>query len=133
MVFLGLSSKRNLQGEAFGGLRRGPWVCYPNPFVSSQECQFKRRTSLATHKSAEKRARQSERRNATNRKRRSQVRTAEQKIRALISSKDKKAAEAMLAAFMSAVQKAAKTGVIHSRAAARRIARVATQISALGK
>lgn len=88
---------------------------------------------MATHKSAAKRARQSVRRNAVNRKVRSQVRTAELKIRQLISKKDKKAAEEMMASFMSAVSKAAQKGVIHSRNAARRIARVATQVSALGK
>lgn len=88
---------------------------------------------MATHKSAEKRARQAVRKNAVNRKIRSQVRTAETKIRGLISKKDKKAAEEAMNAFMSAVAKAAQKGVIHARQAARRIARVSSQVSGLGK
>lgn len=88
---------------------------------------------MATHKSAEKRARQSVRKNMINRKVRSQVRTAEVKVRSLITKKDKKAAEEAMASFMSAVAKAAQKGVIHTRNAARRIARVSIQVAGLGK
>jgi small subunit ribosomal protein S20 len=91
-----------------------------------------RRFTLATHKSAAKRARQTIRKNEVNRKVRSQVRTAESKIRSAISKKDKKTAEDLMSKFMSAVDKAAQKGVIHARSAARRISRVASQLSALG-
>ena len=88
---------------------------------------------MATHKSAEKRARQSERKNSINRKVRSQVRTAESKVRGLITKKDKKAAEEAMATFMSTIAKAAQKGVIHARNAARRIARVSSQVAGLNK
>lgn len=86
---------------------------------------------MATHKSAEKRARQSLRRNAVNRKTRSQVRTIEKDIRELLVKKDKKAAEQLLNTFMSTVSKAAQKGVVHARQAARRISRVSEQIAKL--
>ena len=86
---------------------------------------------MANHKSAEKRDRQSLRKNVINRKTRSTVRTVEKQIRELLSKKDKKSAEALLTTFMSVVTKAAQKGAIHSRNAARRIGRVSTQISSL--
>ncbi len=86
---------------------------------------------MATHKSAAKRARQSVRKNMTNRKNRSTVRTAERQIRELIAKKDKKSAEALLHTFMSVLGKAAHKGALHTRAAARRISRVSQQVSNL--
>lgn len=86
---------------------------------------------MATHKSAAKRARQSLRINAVNRKRRSKVRTMEQKMRDLLTKKDKKAAQELLTSFMSTLDKAAKTGAIHARNASRRVARVSQAIAGL--
>ena len=86
---------------------------------------------MATHKSAEKRSRQSLRKNAVNRKTRSTVRTVEKQMRDLLLKKDKKSAEALLTTFMSVVSKAAQKGAIHTRNAARRIGRVSHQISGL--
>lgn len=86
---------------------------------------------MATHKSAAKRARQALRINATNRKTRSKVRTMEQKMRAILTKKDKKAAEELLNSFMSTLGKAAQKGVIHTRNAGRRIARVSAEIAGL--
>lgn len=86
---------------------------------------------MATHKSAEKRARQALRKNAINRKIRSTVVTAERKIRNLIAKKDKKAAEDALPSFMSALGKAAQKGAFHKSACARRIARVSSAVAAL--
>lgn len=86
---------------------------------------------MATHKSAEKRARQSLRRNAINRKVRSQVRTIDKAMRNLIAKKDKKAAEELMKEFMSTVGKAAKKGSLHARNAARRVSRMAAQVAGL--
>lgn len=87
--------------------------------------------TVATHVSAEKRARQSVRKNAVNRKTRSTVRTVEKQMRDLLTKKDKKSAEALLNTFMSVVTKAAQKGAIHTRNAARRISRVSHQISTM--
>lgn len=86
---------------------------------------------MATHKSAEKRARQSLRRNAINRKVRSQVRTIDKAMRNLIAKKDKKAAEELMKEFMSTVGMAAKKGSLHARNAARRVSRMAAQVAGL--
>ncbi|MGE0763500.1 MAG: 30S ribosomal protein S20 [Bdellovibrionales bacterium] len=86
---------------------------------------------MATHKSAEKRARQSVRKNAINRKTRSTVRTVDKQMRDLLVKKDKKSAEALLSTFMSVVAKAAQKGAIHTRNAARLISRVSEQVSNL--
>lgn len=86
---------------------------------------------MANHKSAEKRARQSLRKNAINRRTRSTVRTIDKQMRDLLTKKDKKSAEALLQSFMSIVDKAAQKGVIHARNAARRVSRMAAHVAHL--
>lgn len=84
---------------------------------------------MATHKSAEKRARQSLRRNAINRKVRSQVRTLDKQVQGLIAKKDKAGAEKLLQTFMTAADRAAKKGTLHTRNASRRVSRLSTQVA----
>lgn len=86
---------------------------------------------MANHKSAEKRARQSLRRNVINSKSLAEIRTWERKLRGAIASKDKKACETVLAAFMSKIGKAAQKGRIRTQTASRKIARISKQIAAL--
>lgn len=113
---------------SYGVLRRLQACDISSISFSAQKVNH-RRLKLATHKSAEKRARQALRKNAVNRKNRSSVRTIERKMRDLLAKKDKKAAEELLASFMSVVGKAAQKGVIHARNASRRIARVSEQLA----
>ena len=86
---------------------------------------------MATHKSAEKRARQSLRRQAVNKRSVSQVRTWERKLRKAIEGKDKKSATTMLNTFMKVVDRAAKKGIIRTEHASRRISKVSQAISKL--
>lgn len=86
---------------------------------------------MANHKSAEKRARQSIRRNATNSKTLAEIRTWEKKLRTSVSKKDKKASEELLVAFMSKIGKAAQKGRIRTQTASRKISRISRQIAAL--
>jgi len=86
---------------------------------------------LANHKSAEKRARQSLRRSATNSKTLAEVRTIEKKLRASVAKKDKKASEELLVTFMSRVGKAAQKGRVRTQTASRKISRISKQIAAL--
>jgi len=86
---------------------------------------------LATHKSSEKRARQSIKRSARNASTLKSVKTAQKKVETLLTAKDKKAAAALLSSFASTMGKAAQKGAIHKKAAARKISRVSKQISAL--
>lgn len=88
---------------------------------------------LANHKSAEKRARQSLRRQATNRKTIGSVRTAEIKLRKALSAKDAKSAQAALIEFSSRVDKAAQKGRLTASTASRKISRLSKHVHALGK
>lgn len=86
---------------------------------------------MANHKSAAKRARQSLKRAARRSAYKSSVRTLEKKVRKSISAKDTKAAAEALKEFMSKVDKSSKTNIFHPRAAARKIARLSSAVSAL--
>ncbi len=82
---------------------------------------------MANHKSAEKRARQSIKRNKRNSAVMSSVRTFEKKLRTAIASGDKKAAEEALREYMSKAQKAATKGVMHAKTTARKLSRLSKQ------
>ncbi len=87
---------------------------------------------MATHKSAEKRARQSIKKNEVNTTVKKAIRTIEKRVRSAITQKDAKAAAELLRTFASRIDKAAKKGAVHGNAAARKISRLASQVSALG-
>jgi small subunit ribosomal protein S20 len=86
---------------------------------------------LATHKSAEKRARQSVRRTARNGNTKSSVRTFEKKVRTAVAAGDAKGAVALLSEFQSKMGKAAAKGVVHAKAAARKVGRLSAHVSKL--
>ena len=79
---------------------------------------------MANHKSALKRHRQSLVRRARNASVKSGVKTVVKKVRVSIEQKDGAAAMAALAAAVPAIDKAASKGVIHRRAASRKISRL---------
>jgi small subunit ribosomal protein S20 len=83
---------------------------------------------LATHKSAEKRARQSIKRNARNSQTLGQVRTFEKKLRTAIAGGDKSAAATLLSDYMSKISKAATKGVVHAKTASRKVSRLAERV-----
>ncbi|MGE5574230.1 MAG: 30S ribosomal protein S20 [Bacteroidota bacterium] len=82
-------------------------------------------------KSAEKRVRVARVRTLRNASTRSSVKTAVKKYDAQIGKGDASAAEAALRKAMSAIDKAAKKGVIHRNQAARRKSRLAKKLVAL--
>lgn len=86
---------------------------------------------MANHKSAEKRARQTERRTAVNAARRSRVRSSIKKIEEAIASGDKKAAMAALRSAQPEIQRGAGKRVIAANAAARRVSRLNARIKAM--
>lgn len=86
---------------------------------------------MANHKSAEKRARQSLRRNAINARTVATLRTFERKLRTAISKKDKKSSETLLVSFMSVVDKAAQKGRVRTQTAARKVSRLSKAVNAL--
>jgi small subunit ribosomal protein S20 len=86
---------------------------------------------MATHKSAEKRIRQTEKRTATNRARTSRMRTFVKYVEAAIESGDKEAAATALRTAQPELHRAVSKGVLHRNTAARKLSRLAARINAL--
>ena len=84
---------------------------------------------MANHKSAEKRVRQTERRNQVNRRNRSRLRTQIKKLRAAIASGNPQEAQALLPQTVSIIDKAIQKGVLHKNAAARYKARLTGHVN----
>ena len=83
------------------------------------------------HTSALKAHRQSARHAEHNQDVRSRIRTLARKVEAAVAAKDSKAATAFLNEAFSVWDKAAKTGIIHWRAASRKKSRLSERVSAL--
>jgi small subunit ribosomal protein S20 len=83
---------------------------------------------MANHVSALKRVRQTERKTAVNRLRKSRMRTQIRKMRRLLAAKDASGAQAALPETYSAVDKAAKWGIIKKNTASRYKARLAANL-----
>ena len=79
---------------------------------------------MANHKSAQKRARQTETRTAVNTARRSRVRGSVKKVEEAIATGDKKAAQAALRAAQPEIQRGAIKRIVTKNAAARRVSRL---------
>ena len=88
---------------------------------------------MANHKSAIKRARQDAKRNITNRRNRSRLRTAIKALRAAIDSGDPEAAKALLPQTISVIDKAIQKRSLHRNAAARHKSRLTQTVTALAK
>ncbi len=86
---------------------------------------------MANHKSAEKRARQTERRTAVNGARRSRVRSSIKKVEEAIAAGDKKGAQAALRAAQPEIQRGSTARIITPNAAARRMSRLNARIKAM--
>ena len=86
---------------------------------------------MASHKSAEKRARQTKRRTAVNTARRSRVRGSIKKVEEAIKAGDKKAAAEALRSAQPEIQRGATARVVAKNAAARRVSRLNARIKAM--
>jgi small subunit ribosomal protein S20 len=87
--------------------------------------------SLANHKSAIKRARQSEDRRLRNRMTKTQVKNVVKSVRLAADEKSPETA-ATLKQAQSIIDKAAKKGTLHKRTAARKISRLSKLVKAQG-
>ena len=74
---------------------------------------------MPNHKSAEKRARQNERRREINRSNRGRLRTGVKRLRAALEGGEAGDARELLPATISLIDKAVQKGVLHRNAAAR--------------
>lgn len=84
---------------------------------------------MANHKSAEKRARQADRRNEANRRNRSRLRTEIKKLRSAIEAGEREEAKTLLAATVSLIDKSIQKGVLHRNAAARHKSRLTSSVN----
>lgn len=87
---------------------------------------------MPNHKSAEKRVRQTERRNEVNRRNRSRLRTEIKKLRAAIGGKETENSQALLPTTVSMIDKMVGKGILHRNAAARYKSRLTKHVSELG-
>jgi small subunit ribosomal protein S20 len=83
------------------------------------------------HASAMKQQRQDVKRRARNRRNVSQLKTQVKKLRGLVHAGDAEAARAALNETVSAIDRAAKKGVIHDNAAARAKSRLTRHVNAV--
>ena len=86
---------------------------------------------MATHKSAEKRIRQTAQRTAMNRSRMSRVRTFVKKVEVAIASGGKEAAQSALRSAQPELHRAITKGVLHKNTVARKLSRLAVRVNAL--
>ena len=86
---------------------------------------------MANHKSAEKRARQTERRTAVNRARTSRIKTFVKKVETAIAGGDKSAAAEALRTAQPEIQRGVAKGVVHKNTAARKLSRLSARIKSL--
>jgi len=85
---------------------------------------------LATHKSAEKRDRQSKKRRERNIADKSTIKTKVKSVLSAVESKNKEASVKALQDVIPALDKAAVKGVIHRKNASRKISRLTKKINA---
>ena len=87
--------------------------------------------TLANHKSAEKRARQNDKRRVRNKAVKTRVKHLTKEVRVASAEASKEDALAKLKAAQSIVDKALKKGVIHKKTAARKISRLSRLVNTI--
>jgi small subunit ribosomal protein S20 len=87
---------------------------------------------MANTKSAKKAVRQITRRTAANKARRSHMRTFVRKVEEAIASGNKDAAQAALKEAEPVMAQTAQKGLLHRRAASRKVSRLAKRVGAMG-
>lgn len=86
---------------------------------------------MANTPQSKKRARQNEKRFATNKARRSRIRTYLRKVEEAIASGDKDAATAALRAAQPELMRGVTKGVMHKNTASRKMSRLSSRVKAL--
>ena len=88
---------------------------------------------MATHKSAIKRAKQSEERRQRNRAVKTKVKKAVRKVQVAVNNNNQEEAQAALAEAIPVIDRAASKRTLHHRTAARKISRLSKKVHALSK
>lgn len=84
---------------------------------------------MANHKSAQKRARQTEKRTLRNKAVRTRIKTTVREFREATAGGDKATTNEAFEQAKKSIDKAASKGVLHKRTAARRISRLAKAVN----
>jgi len=87
---------------------------------------------MANTKSAKKAVRQITRRTAVNKARRSHMRSSIRKVEEAIASGNKEAAQAALKEAEPVMARTAQNGILHRRAASRKVSRLSKRVVAMG-
>ena len=88
---------------------------------------------MASHKSAFKRIQQTRTRTELNRMHRSKLRHQIRKLRTALDSKDKSAAQALLAPTFSLIEHSIHKGILHANTAARYKSRLSRRLNQIGE
>ena len=86
---------------------------------------------MANHKSAEKRARQNIKRRIRNKSVKTRVKHRTKDVRLAVGESSKEAAQSEMVNAQSAIDKAAKKGVIHKKTAARKVSRLSKLVNSV--
>jgi small subunit ribosomal protein S20 len=88
---------------------------------------------MANTKSAKKAARQTVRRTAVNKARRTRMRSSTRKVEEAIASGDRAAAQAALKEAEPVIVRTAQKGMVHRKTASRKVSRLAKRIGAMAQ
>lgn len=88
---------------------------------------------MPNHKSAEKRVRQTAKRNLINRNNKSSLRTQIKKLRTALAAGDKNQSQELLTPTISAIDKAVNKGILHRNTAARYKSRLTGHVNNLAR
>ena len=86
---------------------------------------------MATHKSAEKRNRQNEKRKMRNMSIKTHVKTRVKAVFKSVEDKDTEGAKGALASVIPVIDKAASKGIFHKNTASRKISRLTRKVNSL--
>jgi small subunit ribosomal protein S20 len=86
---------------------------------------------LASHKSAIKRSKQSEKRRERNITAKSTIKTSIKSVLGVLGEKDKEGAKTALAKAIPTIQKGVAKGVLHKKTASRKISRLTKKVNTL--
>jgi len=87
---------------------------------------------MANNASARKRIRQTEKRTARNKARKSRVRSFLRKVEEAVKSGDKAAAQEAFRTAQPEMQRAATKGVVHANTVARKLSRLSARVKSIG-
>ncbi len=87
---------------------------------------------MANTKSAKKATRQTTRRTAVNKARRSRLKSSVRKVEEAIASGNKQAAAAALKEAEPVIARTAQKGIVHRKTASRKVSRLAKRVGAMG-